>query len=92
MKKVSWWESRYSDFTHKEENLTYVTLYLKEGKSPETCRTAGFVQYAEGSGRVLKVVDSNRRSHVVLSYAAFEQIMEDTNDLVWRVKGEVPPM
>ncbi len=78
MKKVSWWDSKYSDFTHKEENLEYVTLYLKGGKNPSKCRTVGFVEYAEGSGRVLKLVEVCGKRHVVLSSSAFEALVEAT--------------
>jgi hypothetical protein len=74
MKKVNWWKSKYSDFTHKEESEDYVTYYLKPNVELSKMRTCGIITTVEGVGRVVRVVTSSGVAYVLVSPTKLEQM------------------
>ena len=80
MKKVNWWKSKYSDFTHKEESEEYVTYYLKPNVELSNMRTCGIITTVEGVGRVVRVVTDSGVAYVLVSPTKLEQLYEGLPD------------
>jgi uncharacterized protein YcbX len=74
MKKVNWWKSKYSDFTHKEESEDYVTYYLKPNVELSKMRTCGIIATAEEVGSVVRVVTAKGVAYVLVSPTKLEQM------------------
>lgn len=73
-KKVSWWESKYSDYTHMTETEDSVVLHLKGGSLRNgLCFLDKFTQYADSRGKKL-ILNIGVCEKVVVPYQRWQEL------------------
>ena len=79
-KKISWWESKYSDYTHLTEDDSYVTLHVKPNKCHiPSLRLHSFIEDTKAKGKVLKMRLLSA-DYVVMPLSEYNEVFGVGND------------
>lgn len=79
-KKISWWESKYSDFTRKEYEESCTVFYLKKGVEVGKTRNKSLLKDTEESGEIVKLVTYEGNAYIFMSLERLQDMMENLPD------------